>query len=351
MSDRTPRSEPEVSVVIPVVERHGDLEQLFTEVAHELARLGRSAEFLFVVDRRQREVVPALRDLQRRTGEEVTLVLLGGEFGESASLTVGFERARGEVVVTLASYFQVEPRGLEEAFRRLDGGADLVVARRFPRLDSRFNRLQSRLFHWVVNTMTGTRFHDISVGFRVMKRAVAREITVYGGLHRFLPILALNRGFRVEEIDVAQREEDRPMRYYGGAVYLKRMLDILTVFFLMKFTRRPLRFFGLLGLGLSTAGVAITAYLGVYRLLGLGPIAHRPLLLLGVLLVVLGIQTLSLGLIGEIIIFTHARKIRDYQIAEILRRPDAERTLATTPGGVDIGVPLPEAVPPRRGLG
>jgi Na+/H+ antiporter NhaD/arsenite permease-like protein len=114
------------------------------------------------------------------------------------------------------------------------------------------------------------------------------------------------------------------MRYFGLAVYLKRMLDVLTIFFLIKFTRRPLRFFGLLGTAVAALGGLITLYLGVYRLLGLGPIADRPLLLLGVLLMVLGIQTLSLGLIGEIIIFTHARSLRDYQVDKIIGGPGWE---------------------------
>jgi hypothetical protein len=105
------------------------------------------------------------------------------------------------------------------------------------------------------------------------------------------------------------------------AVYLKRLLDVLTVFFLIKFTHRPLRFFGVVSLLLVVPGLAITVYLGIYRLLGFGPIAQRPLLLLGVLLIVLGIQLLSIGLIGEIIVFTHARKLREYRIAEVIRRP------------------------------
>ncbi len=314
---------PDVSVVIPVVERHGDLELLFAELSSEIEAAGRTAEYIFVVDYREREVIPTLRELQARTERELTLVLLGGTFGESSALTVGLERARGDVIVTAAAYFQVEPSGVRAALEGLDAGADLIVGRRHPRLDSWFNRLQSSLFHGLVNWMTGSNFRDISSGFRAMKRRVAEELNVYGGLHRFIPILAHNQGFRVEELPIPQRKEDRPTRYYGVAIYLKRVLDVLTIFFLMKFTRRPLRFFGLIGLGVSAVGGAITLYLGIYRLLDFGAIAGRPLLLLGVLLIVLGIQTLSLGLLGEIIIFTHARSIRDYQVAEVIEQTRA----------------------------
>lgn len=313
-------------MVVPVVERHGDLRQLYSEYATELTRMGRQAEFIFVIDYRQQEVVPLLREIQREAEDEVILVRLGGMFGESAALTVGVEQARGEIVVTLASYFQVEPRGLEKAIREIEKGADLVVGCRFPRIDSWFNRLQSKVFHSIVNLISGTTFRDISSGFRVMRRTVPRELPVYGGVHRFFPVLALRHGFKVRELEMSQRQEDAVTRYYGIAVYIKRLLDVLTVFFLLKFTHRPLRFFGVLSILLGLPGLAITLYLGIYRLLGLGPIAQRPLLLLGVLLMVLGIQLLSIGLIGEMIVFTHARQIREYRIEEIIRRPAEKPT-------------------------
>jgi hypothetical protein len=137
-------------------------------------------------------------------------------------------------------------------------------------------------------------------------------------MHRFIPVLALNRGFTVVETPVPQRSEDRRTRFHGTGAYLGRLLDILTIFFLMKFTRTPLRFFGLLGVGLFAAGFVIDLLVAAQKLLFQTEISDRPLLLLGVLLMVLGMQTLSLGLLGEIIIFTHARNIREYQVAEVL---------------------------------
>jgi glycosyltransferase involved in cell wall biosynthesis len=313
------RGELEVSVVIPVVERVGDLRQLYHEFAAELERLGKSFEFLFVVDESQRGSLPVLRELQSRAGGEIVIVLLGGAFGDSAALTIGIERARGEKILTLASWFQVDPRGLASAFAELDSGSDLVAGRRHPRIDSFFNRLQSRLFHGVVGRLTGTRFHDVSCGFKLMKRRVARELNLYGGLHRFIPLLALNRGFAVKEVPLPQRDEDRGTRYHGTGVYLGRLLDVLTVFFLTKFTRTPLRFFGLLGTGLFFLGFVIDLIAVVQRAMLEQGLADRPILLLGVLLMVLGVQTLSLGLVGEIIIFTHARNVREYQVAEVIR--------------------------------
>jgi glycosyltransferase involved in cell wall biosynthesis len=319
---RIRRDDPEVSVVVPIVDRYGDLKQLYGEFAAELERLGKSFEFIFVVDERLRQVLPTLRDLQRDEPGEIVIVTLGGAFGESAALTLGLQRARGETIAVLAAYFQVDPRGLKDAFEALDSGIDLVAGRRFPRIDSWFNRLQSYLFHGFVRRLSSTELHDISCGFKVMKRRVARELNIYGGLHRFVPILALHRGFTVREIGLPQRLEDSQTRIHGTVAYLGRLLDLLTIFFLMKFTRTPLRFFGLVGTGLFALGFLVDLAVAVEKIVFAVGISERPLLLLGVLLMVLGVQTLSLGLVGEIIIFTHARNIREYQVAEILRRPN-----------------------------
>jgi hypothetical protein len=322
---------PDVSVVVPIVERYGDLAQIYRELNTELARLHKHAEFIFVVDDSQRGALPALRELQESAHESgqnsgeagIAIITLGGCFGESAALTIGLERARGEVIIALAAYFQVDfqagPRGLEAAFQALDEGADLVAARRFPRIDSFFNRVQSRLFHSFVRGLTKTDFHDLSCGFKVMTRRVARELKLYGGMHRFIPVLALNRGFTVREVAMTQRSEDRGTRFHGAGAYLGRLLDILTIFFLMKFTRTPLRFFGLLGIGLFASGFVVDLLVAGQKLFLQREISDRPLLMLGVLLMVLGVQTLSLGLLGEIIIFTHARNIREYQVAEVLQ--------------------------------
>jgi glycosyltransferase involved in cell wall biosynthesis len=311
---------PDISIIIPVVERHGDLGRLYDEYAAQVESLGKRAEFIFVVDKRQEHTLPDLRAVQARAGQEVILVVLGAAFGEAAGLRVGLDQARAEIIVTAAAYLQVDPAGLAEAVGRLQAGADLVVARRHPRKDSLINRLQTRVFHWVVGLMTGSSFGDISCGFRAMRRSLAQELTVYGGLHRFIPILARRHGYAVDELKLAHRPEDTETRFYGLGVYVRRLLDVLTVFFLIKFTYRPLRFFGILGVLLATIGGSAVVYLAIYRILGLGPIADRPLLLFAVLLFVLGVQILALGLIGEIIVFTHTKQIEHYRVAEIIRQ-------------------------------
>jgi glycosyltransferase involved in cell wall biosynthesis len=308
----------EISVIVPVSERHDDLRELYLQCSKEFANIGKSYEFIFVLDGPQTGAFGSLRELKKEN-PDIKIILLNRWFGEATALSAGFERSRGAIIFTLASYFQVEPAEVHRMYKMiLDEGNDLVISWRYPRIDSLFNRCQSAIFHRLIRILTGTKYHDISCGLRAMKRKVIEEISLYGDLHRFFPLLAFQRGFKVKEIAVKQSRQDSKTRIFGIGVYLRRLLDIITLFFLFKFTKKPLRFFGLIGSVVAGMGAIITAYLGLYRLLGLGGIADRPLLILGVLLIVVGVQLFSIGLLGEIIIFTHARGVKEYQIEEFL---------------------------------
>jgi glycosyltransferase involved in cell wall biosynthesis len=307
---------PDVTVVVPITERYDDLAELYRVYSGALAQCGVSREFLFVLDGSSPRALETLRKL-RVDHADVRVFELGGRFGEAMALAVGFRQARGRRLLTLAPYFQVEAAAVAAVLAELDRH-DLVITRRHPRRDPWINRLQSRVFHWLTARLTGAVFHDLTCGLRGMTREVAESLTLYGDLHRFIPVLAKRQGFRIAEVAVGQHPLDHGMRLRAPGVYLRRMLDILIVLFLAKFTKKPLRFFGLIGMLLFVGGSAVTLYLGLYRLLGFGGIAERPLLLLGVLLMVLGVQLLSIGLIGEIVIFTHARQLKDYKVQEIL---------------------------------
>lgn len=306
----------DVSVIVPIVERHDDLSRLYEEYAASLRQLQKSFEFIFVVDGGFRAVLESLKAL-KAADPQVRIVLLARSFGESVALKAGFSEARGRIILTLASYFQVETSGVREALAGIEEGYDLVISRRHPRVDTLFNRLQSLVFHGIIRWTTGVGFRDVTCGFRAMKREVLEEIGLYGNLHHFIPILAIQAGFKIKEIEIPQRIEEAKSRVFGVGVYLNRLLDIVTIFFLTKFTRKPLRFFGAIGTVVFVAGLGICVYLFLYRLLGSGGIANRPLLLLGVLLVIFGVQSVSIGLVGEIVIFTHARD-KDFRIEEIL---------------------------------
>jgi glycosyltransferase involved in cell wall biosynthesis len=306
-----------LSVVVPISERHDDMKKFFLYYSKELKKIKRDIEFIFIVNDGFERAVNDLKEL-RNDNREIKIIKLNGNFGEATALSVGFRKARGAYIITLHPYFQVEAEGISNVIRELENGKDLVITRRYPRIDSVLNRVQTFTFHWLIEKLTGMSFRDISCGLRGMKRRVARELNLYGDLHRFIPILAQMQGFRIAEIDVKQNKEESRIRIYRPGVYLRRLLDICTVFFLFKFTKKPLRFFGLIGFSFFTFGFFINLYLSIQRLMGLTGLANRPLLFFGVLIMVLGIQIASIGLLGEIIIFTHARESKDYQIEEIL---------------------------------
>ncbi len=302
-----------VSVIVPVVERTDDLTQLYHAFAAELDRRGEEHEFLFVFDGGFTPT-PELAALSRQN-DTVRLLSFARTFGETAALRLGIERSRGDVIVTLPAYFQVQPEGMGPLLDALQAGADVVVANRSPRRDSWLNRLQSRGFHWMLRSVTDRRFHDIACGVRVMRRSTAEALPLYGDLHRFIPALALREGYRVAEVAVPQHPCDARMRVYGPGVYLRRLLDVAAFFFLAKFTEKPLRFFGLVGSVCFGLGAITSVVLLVERISGQA-IANRPLLLLAVLLVVLGVQLMGLGLVGEIIVHLRSPHRRAYRIRE-----------------------------------
>jgi glycosyltransferase involved in cell wall biosynthesis len=305
------------SVIVPISERHDDLKKLFYEYSNEFKESGRDYEFIFVINEGFEKAVTVLKELKKDC-PEIRIIRLNANFGEATALSVGFNKAKGTHIITLHPYFQVETYGIRKVIEKLDEGNDLVITRRYPRVDSVLNRAQTFVFHWLIKMLTGMSFHDMGCGLRGMKKVVTREISLYGDLHRFIPILVKMHGFKMTEINVKQRAEESRIRIYKPGVYFRRLLDIFTVFFLFKFTKKPLRFFGLVGLSFFSAGFLINVYLSLERLIGRIALANRPMLLLGVLAMVLGIQIAAIGLLGEIIIFTHAKETKDYQIEEIL---------------------------------
>jgi glycosyltransferase involved in cell wall biosynthesis len=312
-ADDLPSDAELISVVVPVVERTDDLVSVYRAFARELDRRPEDYEFLFVFDGRFTPP-PELIALSRETGR-IKLLRFVREFGETAALRLGIERSRGDLVLTLPAYFQVQPEGIPLLLDAVEAGADMAVANRSPRLDSWLNRAQSRLFHSIVGGVSDQRFHDMACGVRLMRRTVAETLPLYGDLHRFIPALALREGFQVQEVSVAQHPSDARTRVYRPGVYFRRLLDIAAFFFLAKFTEKPLRFFGLVGSVFLGAGGVLSLVLLVERIEGQG-IANRPALLLAVLLVALGVQLIGLGLVGEIIVHLRAPHRRAYRVRE-----------------------------------
>ena len=312
-----------LSVIMPVGNRYAsDIVALYNEYKTGLVGLDTPYEFIVVLDGPRPEVAASLQKLLER-GENLIVISLTKRFGEATALMAGFQRASGRVIVTVPAYHQVQGIEIGKLVRALDK-ADLAIGRRWPRVGSRFEVMRRDLFHRLIAT-GGQQFNDLGCGARAMKRRVLEEISLYGDQHRFLPVLAGRQGFRIVEIDVAQSPLDRYDRRYPMRDYLHRVLDIFTVFFLVRFTKKPLRFFGMVGASTFVIGAVLVAWLAIDRLVFLHPLADRPALLLSSLLVVLGMQLFALGLLGELIIFTHARDIKDYQIDEVIRYPEGAR--------------------------
>jgi glycosyltransferase involved in cell wall biosynthesis len=302
-----------VSVVIPVVERADDLMAVYHSFARQLEKRPEEFEFLFVFD--GRFAPPAELVELTRENEALRILRFAREFGETAALRIGIEKSKGDLVLTLPAYFQVQPEGVGLLLDAVAAGADMAVANRSPRFDSWLNRVQSRAFHRIVGGVTDQQFHDMACGLRAMRRSVAESLPLYGDLHRFIPALALREGYRVDEVPLAQHPKDARTRMYRPGVYFRRLLDIAAFFFLAKFTERPLRFFGLVGSIFLVGGVGLSLILMVQRFEGQG-IANRPMLLLAVLLVALGVQLIGLGLVGEIIVHLRAPHRRAYRVRE-----------------------------------
>jgi glycosyltransferase involved in cell wall biosynthesis len=332
-------SHVDLTVLIPVGGRHGDVAALWREYEAAIASLGLSFECIVILDGPRPDVAAGLRQLVGRD-DHVTVIELMRSFGESTALMAGFERATGQIVLTLPAYPQIEPADIGKLIRGVED-ADLAAAHRWPRAGTAWERLRRKAFHGIVAYVTGLRFRDLGCSARAMRRRVLDEIPLYGDQHRFLPVLADRQGLRVTEVTVRQSPRDRRQGRYPLREYTRRALDILTVFFLVRFTKRPLRFFGMIGATVFGAGGLITAWLVVERLFGRA-LADRPALLLSSLLIVLGLQLFAIGLLGELMIFTHARELRDYQIDRVVEFPASEAAasqVATAAGAPGAAVP------------
>jgi glycosyltransferase involved in cell wall biosynthesis len=251
-------------------------------------------------------------------GDPITVVSLTRQFGEATALMAGLEQSSGQVILTLPAYHQIEASEIPKLLQATETH-DVAIGWRSPRAGGFFEQLRRKLFHGLLRSATHLEYHDLGCGARAFHRRVLEEISLYGDQHRFLAALADRQGFKVTEVAVRQSPLDRFKGSYGLREYARGMLDIFSIFFLVRFTKKPLRFFGMVGVGTFLLGALLVTWIIVERLFFGQGLANRPALLLSSLLVVLGMQLFALGLLGELIIFTHARQIRDYQIHSVLR--------------------------------
>jgi glycosyltransferase involved in cell wall biosynthesis len=313
--NHTDKKKVTLSVIVPITERYDPITGLFYEYKRGVESTGLEYEIIYVIDSGNLDALDELAHIQNT--EELTIITLAKWFGESIALNAAFGEASGDILLTLPAYKQVEASEIPGLIKAIDD-SDIVIARRWPRRDSILNRLQSSVFNFMLRSFSDLRIHDAGCSVRVFRRQVMEEVPLYGDLHRFFPIMAHRHGFKTVEVDVEQSKSDTFQRIYAPGIYLRRLLDLLTVFFLIKFTKKPLRFFGLVGSSIFGLGVLATIWLVSERLFFNVALADRPALILSSLLIVLGIQIIAIGLIGEIIIFTHAKDLKEYKIDRII---------------------------------
>lgn len=305
-----------ISILVPVSERPMPLAEFYHEFSAPFREAEMRFEFVFIVEPQYRELTPPLVALQNE-GEPIRILHMGHSTGDTALLRVGAERAEHDLLFTLPAYPRIEASALLGVVRPVLDGAAMSVARRWPRRDSWLNRLQNRVFHLLVASVGGGReIRDVACGVRAVRRDAFEELPMYGDFHRFLPLLALRAGYEVVEVEAPQHRGDWQPRVYWPGVYLRRILDVFGLFFLMRFTEKPLRFFGLIGSGSLLTGSVVLGILAVQRMQGQA-LADRPMLLFGALLMVLGVQAVALGLVGEIIVHVNAPAGREKRVREI----------------------------------
>ena len=320
--------ELDVTIVVPVQTADAELDQVVVGLGTELEREGRSWECILVYDGVRGAAWRLGEQLAERFGDRLQTIGFQNAFGESMCLSAAVERARGRVIITSPQYVQIDPLELKPMLAAIDAGADVVAPWRVQRVDPVLNRLQSVLFNWLIRwIIRGGGFHDLNCTFRAIRRDVLRDIAVYGDMYRFLPVIAHRQGYRVVEVRVRHLKEWGKAGFYGVGVYVRRALDVLGVMFLTKFTLKPLRFFGFFGLLTLLPGLVILAVVIYQRIFQDSGLYGRPVFVLAVMLVVLGVQIIGFGLVGEIIIFSQARNLREYRIERIYenrRDGDAE---------------------------
>jgi glycosyltransferase involved in cell wall biosynthesis len=295
-----------ISVVVPVHEEERTVALLFDELQAALDPLGQPWQAVFVDDGSTDGSFAALTRLHN-LHDNVRVVRLRRNFGKAAALAAGFANAEGDVVVTIDADLQDDPAEIPRLLAKLDEGFDLVSGWKAHRRDPITRRALSRIFNWVTGRVSGLRLHDLNCGLKAYRAEVVQGLRLYGELHRFIPVLAHYRGHRIAELPVNHRPREHGRSRYGVERYLRGFLDLLTVSFIGRYRYRPLHLFGGLGLGLGALGLAVLVYLTILKIGG-EALSRRPLLILGVLLVVVGLQFFSLGLISELITSQHEER-------------------------------------------
>jgi len=308
----------QISVVIPVLDEEESIEPLYERLRDVLEATGKSYEIIFVDDGSSDRSFEIIQAVYENDDEHVRAIQFRRNFGKTAALAAGFKEAQGDAIITIDADLQDDPHEIPALLSELDQGYDLVSAWRLRRQDPSSKTLPSRFFNAVVSALTGVRVHDLNCGFKAYRREVTQDLKLYGELHRFIPVLAHWQGYRVGEAQVVHHPRKYGRSKYGFERLGHGLLDFLMVLFLTYYLKRPIHFFGSIGVLLFLCGSAIGLYLSWLWVFG-GGIGWRPILFVMILLVIVGVQMASIGLLGEMIRNFAYEPEQEYSIRRTLK--------------------------------
>lgn len=292
-----------ITIVVPVMNEQQNVHLLYEKLSGQLDLLGKSYEVIFVDDGSTDGTFAELKKLYDAYSDRVRVIRFRRNFGKTPALVAGFSRARGEVVFTMDGDLQDDPEEIPQFLAKLDEGYDLVTGWKFPRLDPISKTFPSRIFNKLVSQATGVHLHDINNGFKAYRREIIADpyVKLYGDFHRFVPIMAHWRGYRIAEIKVRHHPRRFGVSKFGARRFAQGLIDLLNVLFLTSFLRTPLRLFGPLGFWTLLLGILVDVYVVARSFLTHVPIHNQPLLFVGILLMIFGVQFILTGLQSEMI--------------------------------------------------
>lgn len=295
----------DLSFVIPVYNEADNLPTLYSETIDSCSKLGKSYEIIFIDDGSCDESFIILKNIQKKDSK-VKIIRLRKNFGQTAALAAGFDYAKGDIILTLDADLQNNPKDFGLLIKKIEEGYDIVSGWRQTRKDKFLTRrLPSAIANKLISFITGVKLHDYGCTLKAFRKDVIKNIKLYGELHRFIPAIASNMGVSVTEVKVNYRSRLFGKSKYGFTRFIKVILDLLTVKFLLSYSTRPLQIFGIIGLLSGVTGSILFLYLVYVRFIVRVGIAGRPLLMLAILLIVIGVQFITLGLLAEIMVRTY----------------------------------------------
>jgi glycosyltransferase involved in cell wall biosynthesis len=300
-----PAPRPRISIVIPLYNEEESIARLYEELTRAIANYGQPAEVIIIDDGSRDRSFALLSDIAARD-PRFTIIRFRRNFGQTAGFAAGFAQARGDVVITMDADLQNDPMDIPLLMGKIDEGFDIVSGWRKDRQD-RFldRRLPSMMANRLISNVTDVRLHDYGCSLKAYRRDVLQHVRLYGELHRFVPALASQAGGTVAEVPVNHRARQYGKSKYGISRTIRVMLDLINVWFLGSYSTRPIHVFGTLGFASAAMGVVVGVYLSFLKIFLGQSIGNRPLLLLAVLLVVIGVQLVTMGLLGEMITRTY----------------------------------------------